>query len=259
MLRPIYFINKFLVSQVVVHLSVLVMFLYAEPKHYVLSLCMYFLTGCFGVSMTVHRLLAHRSWRAPIWFEWLGSLLATLGLVGSPLAWASVHRFHHQFVDTERDPHSPKHQGFLSVQFFSMKYKPSLKNVKDIIRDPVQKCLHTNYFFINICFSLILLSIEPFAVVYLHLFPAFILWHASSAINTLGHTLGYKNYLTKDDSVNNPVLGLLMFGEGWHNNHHRYQKSAMFGHKWYELDISGYLIYLLRLKKNNRVELKKEV
>ena len=31
---------------------------------------------------------------------------------GDPLDWVSIHRFHHQFTDSDRDPHSPK-EGFL--------------------------------------------------------------------------------------------------------------------------------------------------
>lgn len=67
-------------------------------------------------------------------------------------------------------------------------------------------------------------------------------------INSVCHTrkLGYRNFDTPDQSVNNPVLGLLAFGQGWHNNHHAAPKRANYGSRWYELDPAVPLIWLVR-------------
>ena len=74
-------------------------------------------------------------------------------------------------------------------------------------------------------------------------FPIFVAVVASNLLNVLGHSvkiLGYRSYNTSDKSSNNPVMGYLGFGEGWHNNHHKFPGSARFGLKTYELDL-GYL------------------
>lgn len=68
------------------------------------------------------------------------------------------------------------------------------------------------------------------------------LWHATFSINSLAHVHGSRRYLTGDQSRNNWWLALLTFGEGWHNNHHHYQSAACQGFRWYEIDISFYIL-----------------
>jgi stearoyl-CoA desaturase (Delta-9 desaturase) len=68
-----------------------------------------------------------------------------------------------------------------------------------------------------------------------------LLWHGTFTINSLAHVFGRRRYETTDDSRNSMLLALITMGEGWHNNHHYYQRSASQGFRWYELDMS-YLI-----------------
>lgn len=67
-------------------------------------------------------------------------------------------------------------------------------------------------------------------------------WHATFAVNSLAHTVGSRRFATRDDSRNNLALALLTFGEGWHNNHHRYPAGARQGFRWWELDLTYYLL-----------------
>jgi stearoyl-CoA desaturase (delta-9 desaturase) len=69
--------------------------------------------------------------------------------------------------------------------------------------------------------------------------------HATWMVNSLAHTWGYRSYATQDDSRNNPLVGVLAQGEGWHNNHHHFQASVNHGHRWWEVDLSFCVIYLL--------------
>ena len=69
-----------------------------------------------------------------------------------------------------------------------------------------------------------------------------LLWNAGSAINTVNHLSGYRNFETTDQSKNNFILGYLAWGEGWHNNHHHNQKKFHFQCKWWEFDLSGFII-----------------
>jgi stearoyl-CoA desaturase (delta-9 desaturase) len=69
-------------------------------------------------------------------------------------------------------------------------------------------------------------------------------FHATWCVNSATHLWGYRNYETKDDSRNCWWVSLLTFGEGWHNNHHAYQRLARCGHKWWEIDLT-YLVILV--------------
>jgi len=66
------------------------------------------------------------------------------------------------------------------------------------------------------------------------------LYHATFSINSLAHRFGSRRYATRDASRNNLWLALLTFGEGWHNNHHRYPASARQGFFWWEIDLTYY-------------------
>ena len=66
-------------------------------------------------------------------------------------------------------------------------------------------------------------------------------------VNSVAHTYGYKNYQTNDESRNNFIVGVLAHGEGWHNNHHFTQAAVNHGHRWWEVDLSFYVIYVIGL------------
>ncbi len=238
--------NCLLSAQIIAHLSIIPMILYARPQQYLISLLIYFLTGCLGMTMTVHRQLSHGSWRPDYFLRTFGTLCATIGLTGSPIVWAAVHREHHRHTDKANDPHSPNQESGWLVQFFSMYAKPNLRYVRDLLKDPTQKFVHRNYWKINFSFLALIVLIDPFAAVYAYLFPAAILWNAGSAINSIGHLWGYRNHATADQSKNNFLLGLLVWGEGWHNNHHFKPGRSYYGERWWEIDLAGLLIKVLQ-------------
>ncbi len=237
------------IAQIIAHLGFISMFFFANFQQWLICFFIYFLTGCLGMSMTFHRLLSHRSWVSPQWFKYLGTILGSLGLTGSALAWVSVHRQHHNFPDKKGDPHSPHVQKWWHVQFLSMFYKPRLRIAKDLLRDRFIVFMHRNYIFIQLTYITTLSLIDSKAIIYAYLAPATLLWHGGSLINTLGHKWGYTNFSIKDKSVNNFLLGILMWGEGWHNNHHARPAKSKFGiHPW-EIDISFLLISIIETKR----------
>jgi stearoyl-CoA desaturase (delta-9 desaturase) len=71
------------------------------------------------------------------------------------------------------------------------------------------------------------------------------LMHGTFFINSLAHVFGKRRFKTTDDSRNSLILAMITLGEGWHNNHHRYQYSARQGFYWWEIDISYYLLKAL--------------
>lgn len=232
--------NYLFLFQLLTHLSVAVMLYYGNWYHYLIAFFVYFLTGCFGMTVTYHRLLAHKSFIPKKYFEYIGTLLATIGGTGSSIAWVAVHREHHRFTDTPKDPHSPQHKGILWVQFLSMFHKPKVKYVPDLLRSNFHLNVHRYYWGVHLIYATLLLVLfGPFAIVYAHLFPSFILWHAGSFINTLGHSNSKDPKMT---AANHWLLGLLVWGEGFHRNHHDDAKSSSFSTKPYQIDIGGFFI-----------------
>jgi stearoyl-CoA desaturase (delta-9 desaturase) len=66
--------------------------------------------------------------------------------------------------------------------------------------------------------------------------------HSVWAVNSFGHTFGYENYKMRNTSKNNRFLAALTFGDGYHNNHHRYPRSAFHGLRKGERDLNGIII-----------------
>lgn len=227
-------------------------FNYLSLSSFLFAFFVYFLTGCFGMTMTFHRLLTHRSWAAPKWFEYLGTFLGTVGLQGSSLAWTCAHRLHHAKADKVGDPHSPSILGYFRAHFLSM-YSPINIKYSPVIRSRFHIFMHRYYFHINILYGFILYLIGGlYAVLTFWLVPAVILWQAGNIINTLCHSrwFGYRRYNTPDNSVSNPLMGVFMWGEGWHNNHHRFQNRANIGEQWWEIDMGYCFIRLLNQDEN---------
>jgi stearoyl-CoA desaturase (delta-9 desaturase) len=218
------------------------MLLYGNFVHYLIAVLVYFVSGCLGMTMTYHRLISHKSWKAPKWFEYLGLFGGTIGMTGSAISWVAVHRKHHRFTDLEDDPHSPMHKGFFYCQWLSMFSVVEVRYVLDLVRKPVYAAQHRFYFLINFLYAAVLYFIDPFAIVYAWLVPACILWNAGSSIVTFSHIFGANPKQLECRARNNLILAFLVWGEGWHNNHHSNPKSPYFGDFF---DIGGLLIRFL--------------
>ena len=242
-------INYLFLFQVLTHLSVVTMIFYGSAIHYFLAIVVFFFTGSIGMSGTFHRLLSHKSYNCPQWWEYFGTLMGAIGGTGSSIAWCAVHREHHRFTDTAKDPHSPSHLPWWQIQFFSMFHKPSPKYAADLLRSEFHVNIHKYYWLIHAIYGALCYLIDPFAVVYLWLFPSFILWHAGSFINTLSHTFGWQDHDTRDTSTNHWLTGIFVWGEGWHNNHHNAPQNYRFGEKWYQLDVTARIIELFRFNR----------
>jgi stearoyl-CoA desaturase (delta-9 desaturase) len=74
----------------------------------------------------------------------------------------------------------------------------------------------------------------------------FVMHHITWSINSICHTFGTRPYESPDVARNNGVFGWLGWGEGWHNNHHAFPKSAFLGHRWWQVDLGKYVLVTLR-------------
>lgn len=220
--------------QILAHLAFIPMIMHGLWWQWCIAFFIYFLSGCFGMTMTYHRLLSHRSWKAPRWAEILFSLFATIGLTGPAISWVAIHGQHHAYSDTPDDPHSPIHKGWFAAHYLSMFSPVKLKFAARLLKDKFFLFQHKFYFEINIVYAIILYLIDPMAVIYAWLVPAAILWNGGSSIISISH---------RDGKVYNDLpLALLVWGEGYHLNHHKNAGLWRFG-KW---DLGGFFIGLIR-------------
>jgi stearoyl-CoA desaturase (delta-9 desaturase) len=164
--------------------------------------------------------------------------------------WSAVHRHHHLHSDTEHDVHSPRHHGFWYAHvgwiFNPKNAKPDYGTVRDLTKYPelvlLDKFTYTPAFLLG--FAMWLLGGWPMLVVGFF-WSTIVLYHCTFFINSLAHEIGSQRYLTGDDSRNNFWLALITLGEGWHNNHHHYQSSTRQGFRWWEVDISYYVLKVM--------------
>jgi len=213
-----------------------------------LSIFLYFLFTGVGISITYHRYLTHKTFKYKYKIlEYIGTILGALGTTGSSIAWVGIHRMHHRFVDTEKDPHSPR---IGLAKQLALNYG-SRKNVipfsKDIIKDPFHRFIHNNYTKIVVLYAAVCYTIFGlYGLVYLYCIPAIFQGFVSVGSNYIDHAkqCGYRNYSTKDNSVNAIWWALITWGEGFHNNHHAKPRSYTFKKRWFELDISALVLEL---------------
>lgn len=220
----------------------------------VLVLLGYFLYGCLGVVVTYHRKLTHNSYQTHPILTKIFSVLGCFAGTGSPIAWVAIHINHHLKSDKEGDPHSPWHKG---ANIFTLQYEKEVDSqtrwrMRDMIHDRFQQFLHRYYFGIIFTYGLFLYVTGGFhCLAFLLLAPAFVTGIMSNIVNYVGHMPdwfgSYRTFNLSDKSANNWLWAIPSWGEAWHNNHHRFPRNSYFGQKWYELDISGLVIKLIKI------------
>jgi fatty-acid desaturase len=222
---------------------------------------LYVVTG-LGITLGYHRLLTHRSFQTPKAVEYVLTLFGVLANEGGPLGWVATHRKHHRFSDQDGDPHSPTQRGFWWAQvgwwFF---LDPVLddpirgaRNVKDLARDPVHRAFERWQIVPPVLLAGALYGLGSWWggvglswLVWGVFARTAVVLHATWLVNSAAHLWGYRTFATKDRSTNLWWVALLTFGEGWHNNHHHYQRSARHGLRWWEIDPTYWCIRVLGL------------
>lgn len=228
--------------------------------------------GGLGITLCFHRLLTHQSFKTPNWFKYFITLCGCIQWQGGPIRWVGTHRLHHRDSDQEADPHSPKHGftwGHITWNLYKAHddFKP-YDAAKDLMRDKVMVFIDRWFFMPQFILAGILYGLGyllgeghlGFAahasgghfvglswVIWAICLRTVVAWHGTWFVNSAGHTWGYKNFKTTDDSRNTWWVALLSFGEGWHNNHHAFQRSAAHGLRWWEFDITYITIRFLSL------------
>jgi sn-1 stearoyl-lipid 9-desaturase len=204
-----------------------------------------------GVSLGMHRAFSHRSWEPRNKFILvILHFLGVINIVGSSITWTGTHRLHHRYSDTETDPHRVSGQNLWTIIKTWFNYWPphqvSPRVVKDLTKDPYHKFFHRHYFKIIIAYITLLLMIDTNLFMYGFMVTTMISLHTISWITVGAHLIGHKNTDLKNDSSKNTwVMGIYMWGEGWHNNHHSKPWAYNFGWHWWQLDLGKWAIKLL--------------
>ena len=200
-----------------------------------------------GVTVGFHRMLTHRSFQPHPVVKLVLLILGSMAFEGPALAWAATHIKHHAQADREGDPHSPV-DGFFHAHIgwlFAETPDPQVY-CRHLLKDPTVVFVSRTFWLWSMLSLLI-----PFAIggwtglLWGGLVRMFLTHHVTWSVNSVCHTFGKREFETNDRSHNEWIVGLLAFGEGWHNNHHAFPRSAFHGLHWWQFDLSGYLIWTL--------------
>jgi stearoyl-CoA desaturase (delta-9 desaturase) len=204
----------------------------------------------FGVTGGYHRYFSHRTYKTSRWFQFILAFLAQSTSQKGALWWAAHHRTHHKESDTVNDVHSPVRQG-LFYSHIGWLYQlhndeTDYNKISDFAKYPELVFLNKNWLIPPILLgTAVWLWLGWSGLLIGFFFSTVLLWHGTFTINSLSHVFGYQDYYTGDHSRNNWFLALITLGEGWHNNHHFYQSCARQGFKWWQYDVTYYILKVM--------------
>ncbi len=230
-----------------------------------------------GITVGYHRLLTHRGFKTPQWVEYILVTLGYLALQGPPQHWVAVHRIHHAYSDQPLDPHSPVQKGWWYGQLSWLwdrrndpetQYEtfPVLSVVNN--RQAPEYCKrwcpeldeHRYYRFLENGFVFVGAQLLSMGLAFMIAGPVGLVGRVLATFTSFSST-GWVNsfchmriwgasapfrHKTKDESQNIWWVAIAALGEGWHNNHHAFQRSACHGLLKGQFDISWMLIRLLQ-------------
>ncbi|MEM6590640.1 MAG: fatty acid desaturase [Cyanobacteria bacterium P01_H01_bin.119] len=211
------------------------------------AVVLHWLFGGIGICLGYHRMLSHRSFRAPRWVEYPIAVLGALAIEGGPIFWVSGHRQHHTYTeDYDKDPYSAERGFWWSHILWILRPNASAFDpehygsyARDLMRQPFYCWLDRNFLSLQVPLAVLLYALGGWSFVIYGIFVRSVfLWHATWFVNSATHKWGYRSFAAKDDSRNLWWVALLTYGEGWHNNHHAYPYSAQTGWRWWEIDVT---------------------
>jgi stearoyl-CoA desaturase (delta-9 desaturase) len=223
--------------------------------------------GCaFGITIGFHRYFTHRGFEARVPVKAALAILGCMTMQGPLTQWVTDHRKHHALSDKEGDPHSPHAgygdgalgavRGFVHAHvgwLFTLKgMERGREYGRDLYEDTLVRIIDRLYLvWVGVTLGV------PFAIGYAvggswqagvegmvwgGLLRIFLYQHATFSVNSICHMFGRRHYRSRDESRNNWLVALLVFGEGWHNNHHAFPSSARHGLLRWQLDLSWWVI-----------------
>ncbi|MBC7834065.1 MAG: fatty acid desaturase [Phycisphaerales bacterium] len=226
-----------------------------------------------GITVGYHRLFTHKSFKTNAVVRYALGAAGAMAVQGPVIEWCGTHRRHHQHSDHEEDPHSPHigphgswgdslwstlrgawraHVGWM----LEGRPKGLGRYTRDLREDPATAAANrhfTRWVLAGLIIPAVLggvltMSWTGIALGFLWggLVRIFLVHHITWSVNSVCHLWGTQPFRSHDESRNNPIVGVLGLGEGWHNNHHAFPTSARHGLRWWELDLS--YLFILGMK-----------
>lgn len=215
------------------------------------SILLLYLTG-ISITGGYHRLFSHKAYRAHPILESIVLFFGGMAGQGSALRWSFEHRLHHAHVDTENDPYNIN-QGFWYAHMLWLfkKQKPiDSRIVPDLLKN--KRVVFQDKYYLGVIVvtnALAFLFVGWLLNDYMGAFVIalwtrlFALHHFTWFINSLAHTWGDKPFCTEQSAVDNYILAVLTFGEGYHNYHHTFANDYRNGIRWYHFDPTKWVIW----------------
>jgi stearoyl-CoA desaturase (delta-9 desaturase) len=223
-------------------------------KDHVIMFGALFFVSSLAITMGYHRFFAHSTFKAGKVIEFLLLFFGAGTYEESALKWASMHRRHHQFTDTDMDPYNIKRGFFYAHMGWFMFYKQSVSynNTKDLQKSALVMNQH-DHFQVWAFISGVALPLTWGVAT--GDFLSALLWgvaakiclvgHTAFFINSFAHTFGSRPYDTSISARDNWVGALLTNGEGYHNYHHKFPLDYRNGISWYHWDPTKWIIWTL--------------
>lgn len=227
-------LRKFSDDQLIKSLAILnhLLLLYGFMFHLswiscLIGIIIYWIIVTFGISIGYHRYYTHKSFETNKLFQLIFLILGSLAFLGPVISWAGVHRTHHAYSDTTKDPHSPINGFFRTWLHLFRNKNIAPRFVIDLIKNPYLKIQQRWYFDLIILYLCIGYIIFLGNAIFLISLPAVLMYHVTGMVNSLNHTIGEK--LNNDNSTNIPCLSWITGGESYHANHHKKTNEPVFG------------------------------
>lgn len=209
-----------------------------------------------GITAGYHRLFSHRTYKANRAVRFVMAAFGAAATQNSVLSWASDHRRHHSYVDSERDPYDARrgfwysHMGWVFRKGYWA--EDDLDNVPDLKKDPILRHQHDHYLLWMLVTNLVMVGIAGWLtgrwagmIVIAGLVRVVAVQHFTFFINSLAHLWGSQPFSAANTSRNNPLLSVLTLGEGYHNYHHAFETDYRNGIAWYAYDPTKWLIFTM--------------
>jgi stearoyl-CoA desaturase (Delta-9 desaturase) len=233
-----------------------------------LLLGMYALT-VLGITVGFHRLFTHRSFETSAPVAFIFGVLGSMAVQGRLFNWVALHRRHHQHSDEPGDPHSPHLAGggpwgvlrgmwHAHLGWLFQRNRPDLSRYAKDLEQSFSLRVANRLFFFWVALGLLLPAVISgliggtwaaafWGFMWGGLVRILLVHHVTWSVNSVCHLWGRRPYRSDDKSRNNFLFGVLAFGEGWHNTHHAFPTSARHGLRWWQLDLSYWIIRALEM------------
>lgn len=233
-----------------------------NSAYFLYTIFFFVLTAQAGFEIGYHRMLTHKSFETSKLWEIILIFLGTLSGVGQPLFFASMHRQHHRYADTVKDPHSPTN-GIIRSSLYSTYLgnveQVNIFQIRDLVKNKTVLWFDRNYYkifwLVTLAFAFVDIRYALFGPIY----GCVLSIHSFAVMNVLlvhtknGVRKGYRNHDTNENSTNRPFLAYLLGWYSWggflHNNHHAEPGSYRMDHTKNEFDLGRHFIDLIREPK----------